>query len=55
MLVAHDRREIEVWSRTETAAPWTRALAITGDVVAIEAVSARLEVDAVYADAAEPR
>lgn len=53
LLVAHDRREIEVWAR-DAGAPWTRVLVVSGGVVAIEAIGAALRVDAIYEDAAEP-
>lgn len=57
LLVAHDRREIEVWSR-EDGEPWARALATPGATVAIAALGATLDatldVSAVYDDAREP-
>ncbi len=53
LLVAHDRREIEVWSRNDEG-PWARALIAAGNLE-LACLQARLDVDAVYADAAEPR
>lgn len=54
LLVAADRREIEIWTR-EGSEPWKRALVVSGQVAEIAAVAARLDVDAVYDDAQEPR
>jgi len=54
LLVAADRCEIELWSRGEATESWKRALVLTGQVVEIEALAAKLEVDSVYADASEP-
>ncbi|MEJ7734368.1 MAG: Uma2 family endonuclease [Polyangiaceae bacterium] len=54
LLVAHDRREVEMWTR-ETGEDWKRALLGAGQTVIIAAISATLEVDALYDDAAEPR
>lgn len=53
LLVAHDRREIEIWSRTDSG-PWTRALTTPGATVVVDALNARLDVDTVYEDAKEP-
>lgn len=53
VLVAHDRREIEVWSR-EAGGPWARALAGAGHRAALECIGTRIEVEAVYEDAREP-
>lgn len=52
-LVAHDRREVEVWRRPDAAAPWTRGLYGPSQVAPLtEALE--LDVDALYDDAAEP-
>ena len=53
LLVAHDRREIELWTRDGSEA-WKRSLVVSGQVAEIAAASARLDVDAVYDDAKEP-
>ncbi len=53
LLVALDRREVEVWSRN-AAGSWSRALITQGDV-ALDAIGARLDVLAAYDDAAEPK
>lgn len=53
LLVAVDRREIEIWTREESE-PWKRALVLSGQVVEVSAIAARLDVDAVYDDAKEP-
>jgi Uma2 family endonuclease len=54
LLLAHDRREIELWTRSEADEPWSRALVIGGQIAEIAAVGARLDVDRVYEDAREP-
>ena len=54
LLLAADRHEIEIWSRSGEAEAWRRALVVPGQGAEIAAIAARLEVDAVYADAAEP-
>ena len=53
LLVAHDRREIELWTRDGSEA-WKRSLVVSGQVAEIAAASARLDVDAIYDDAKEP-
>jgi Uma2 family endonuclease len=53
LLVAHDRREIEIWAR-ESSEPWSRALVVSGQTTHIAAVRVSLDVDAVYDDAEEP-
>lgn len=53
LLVAHDRREIELWSR-DGDGPWARAL-IAGGRLDLACLQGHLDVDAIYADAAEPR
>jgi Uma2 family endonuclease len=53
LLVAHDRRELELWSRAD-GGDWTRAVVGAGGTVEIDAIGARLAVDAVYDDATEP-
>jgi Uma2 family endonuclease len=52
LLVAHDRREIEIWIRDGDG--WRRALVGPGGTVEIPSLGARVAVDDVYADAAEP-
>lgn len=56
ILVAHDRREMEMWTREADApdAPWVKSTRSGGEVVAITAIHATLAVDAVYDDATEP-
>jgi Uma2 family endonuclease len=54
LLLAHDRREIEIWYRDDPGVPWGRALAGPGGGVDLAAIGARLDVDAVYDDATEP-
>jgi Uma2 family endonuclease len=54
MLVTPDRREIETWTRDDEKSPWRRALLLAGQVAQVDALHARLEVDAVYDDAVEP-
>ncbi len=53
LLVAHDRRELELWSRDDDGA-WARALVGIGERLELVAVGVCLDVDALYADAAEP-
>jgi Uma2 family endonuclease len=53
VLVAHDRRELEVWTRLESGS-WGRALFVSGQVAELPAINCNLSVDAVYDDAAEP-
>jgi Uma2 family endonuclease len=53
VLVAHDRRELEVWSRAAEGA-WDRMLATAGQSVMLGAIGCTLDVDAVYDDAREP-
>lgn len=53
LLVAHDRREIELWLR-EPDQPWTRTLVGPGETFEIGCVGAKLAVDVVYDDAREP-
>jgi len=55
LLVAPDRREVEMWTREAEAKPWSRALILSGQVVEVASLGAKLELDAVYDDAAEPR
>jgi Uma2 family endonuclease len=50
LLIAHDRREIELWMR-EPDQPWTRSLVGAGGALEIAAIGAKLAVDAVYDDA----
>jgi Uma2 family endonuclease len=52
LLVATERREIEIWAREPTG-PWTRALVVAGQLD-LAALGAQLDVDAIYADAKEP-
>lgn len=40
--------------REEEAKPWRRALILTGQAAEIDAIAARLDVDAIYEDAMEP-
>lgn len=53
VLVAHDRRELEVWTRHD-AGPWGRALFVSREVADLPSISSKLDVDAIYNDAAEP-
>jgi Uma2 family endonuclease len=53
VLVAHDRREIEVWTRGE-ADRWDSKLYRSGGSARIESIDVELPVDAAYDDAAEP-
>jgi len=53
VLVAQDRRELEVWSR-EDAGAWARVLVISGQSAKLPAIGCTLDVDALYEDAAEP-
>jgi Uma2 family endonuclease len=52
-LVAHDRREVEVWRRADAASSWTRALHGSGEAAPLMD-ALELDVDALYDDAAEP-
>lgn len=52
-LVAPDRREVELWTRVADG-PWARALLGPGAALELAAIGARLDVDAVSADAREP-
>jgi len=54
LLIAHDRREIELWTRSKADEPWSRVLVIGGQSAEIAAIGARLDVDRVYEDAREP-
>ncbi len=55
VLVAHDRRELEVWARAGGAEPWSRGLFGPGAKVRVMSTpSLELDVDATYDDAAEP-
>jgi Uma2 family endonuclease len=47
VLVSHDERRLEVWTRGDGDA-WTRAAARDGDVVDLGAIGARLDVREVY-------
>src|SRR5215472_12463154 len=49
VLVAHEQRAIEVWTRGADG-QWARAVYASGDRAEIDAVKAVLEVDAVYED-----
>lgn len=53
VLVASERTELEVWSRAEGGA-WERALFGKGQRAGLVAIGCALEVDGIYADAAEP-
>jgi Uma2 family endonuclease len=53
VLVAHDRRELDVWSRPAEGA-WDRSLATAGQSVVLGGIGCTLNVDAVYDDASEP-
>jgi len=52
VLVAHDRRELEVWTRSEET--WARALFTDGQTAELGAGGFRLDGRAIYDDAAEP-
>jgi Uma2 family endonuclease len=54
VLVAPDRRELEIWHR-DGDGPWSRALVGPGQRAELPAILATLDVDALFADAAEPR
>lgn len=54
VLVAQDRRELEVWSREGPHEAWTRAIARSGETAGLGTIGAHLDVDAVYDDAREP-
>lgn len=53
VLAAHDRPELEVWTRRD-GDRWDRALYGAGEAVVLAAIGARVEVDAVYREASEP-
>ncbi len=48
LLVAHDRREVEVWRRSERG--WARETVGAGGVVDLRSTGCRLEVEALYRD-----
>lgn len=52
VMVAHDRRAIEVWTR-DSDGNWTQAVCKSGDTATIDAIHASLDVDRVYEDARE--
>jgi Uma2 family endonuclease len=52
LLVATERQEVEIWFRREGEA-WSRAL-VNGGRLALDAISAELDIDAAYEDAREP-
>jgi Uma2 family endonuclease len=52
VLVAHDQRAIEVWTRVTDDA-WDRAAYVAGGEAKIDAIAATLDVDKVYEDATE--
>lgn len=39
VIVSHVRQEVEVWSRDDAAAPWTRRVFTTGDTAVLRGVS----------------
>ena len=53
VLVAQDRREVEVWTRGEDGA-WTRAVFGDGEQASLDAIASRLDVGRLYGAAAEP-
>jgi Uma2 family endonuclease len=53
LLLAPDRREIELWTR-DAAEPWKRARVVSGQVADVAVIAAKLDVDALYEDAKEP-
>ncbi|MCA9621140.1 MAG: Uma2 family endonuclease [Myxococcales bacterium] len=53
LLVAHDRRAFELWTRGPDGA-WSSTTALAGESVAISTIGAHLDVDAIYDDAGEP-
>jgi len=53
VLVSHRERSVEVWSRAATGR-WTAVVAHEGDVAALAAIGASLDVRALYEAAAEP-
>jgi Uma2 family endonuclease len=53
VLVAHDRRELEIWTRQEGDV-WGRALFVSGQLGDLSAIRCKLDVDAVYDEALEP-
>lgn len=52
LLVAHDHREIELWTRA--GAGWTSAILGPGSEVALPEPAVRFSVDAAYDEASEP-
>lgn len=54
VLVAHDRRELEIWARADDGSPWTRRLFGPGEVATLADPPVALDVDQTYDDAAEP-
>lgn len=46
LLVAHDRREVEIWRRLED--PWEREVVGAGGAIDLPSIASRLEVDALY-------
>jgi Uma2 family endonuclease len=52
--VAHDRREIEVWTRGADDT-WTQSIFGPGKVASLSSIEASLDVDAAYNDAQERR
>lgn len=53
VLVAHDRRELQVYTRGSEAEPWLESTFGPGQSASIDGMPA-LEVDALYDDASEP-
>ncbi len=53
VLVAPDRRELEVWQRRESGG-WDRALFGAGERAPLPDIGGHLDVDTIYDDAAEP-
>ncbi len=53
VLAAHERRELEVWTRRPDA-PWARALFVSNQTAELPAIGCRLDVDAIYEEAREP-
>lgn len=54
VLVAHDRRAIDVWTRS-AGDDWKQSSYGPGQAAALESVAARIDVDAAYEDARERR
>jgi Uma2 family endonuclease len=48
LLVAHDRREVEIWRRRDDG--WQREVVAAGGAVDLPSIACRLEVDALYRD-----